>query len=73
MSYVNYTKCDICGKDINAEQAGTHKLIWKYSIRATGYRSIVGSLFGTEQRIDLCESCWNDIKAAAGAKGGGNA
>ena len=61
MSNVNYTACDICGKDMGKREFGSADTMWAYHIEANGYRFLIGSLFGKTEKIDLCESCWNRL------------
>lgn len=57
MSRVNYVVCDICGENIESKHNFFH-----YQIVAKGSRWLVGSLYGSQHRIDLCESCWDRIE-----------
>ena len=63
MSEVNYVKCDICGENIEAMRNSLH-----YQVIARGHRWVVGSVFTSPDRVDVCESCWDRIKDEVAAK-----
>lgn len=58
---MTYTKCDVCGKDIDPSRTVYHFGVVSRRIRVVRYTETDMLTDGSVRLLDLCEGCYNKI------------